>query len=421
MLGLVQRLSIEDLLEGNSYIVDLGSLPDLFGEQTVDRLSGKRDVNWADAIRLWHNEDHRVQHMSRDAVRSLAWKCAASVLDRPVQRTIESLVVADRLAIDDALLVTDQRLGFDLEASFVASDGILVQIEVPTATRKVIWERLSDYGTSEMHEIYGNALSPRGIQNPFHQGDKTISDFLHRLGGRYDASWFADSHEHPLRALYYLLLSEEFRLPVCLSWYKMNYIDQLLTRNAQEVQFELAKPENQRELAALPNPSGLDMNVRIKGIIQPQISIAGSSLLPPIVELVTAHALENRLSLGAAALKVRGTEEAMAYRHKLRELRQQFLSPTLPRQSDAARYLQELRTAASIWSKDPYEGIEYITQQAHAEAIVSAIPQVGSLLSTLLPSRLVKALGKRLDAPDPVHLFVSRWFRLDEEKTADLT
>jgi hypothetical protein len=397
----MDTIEFECLREQNAYFIDLGSTLEMFSSETLRILADTDSVpQWRHARAAWHN-DHVLPGRSLRQRRAVAWASAAQVLTPTIQKTIEALVVADRIVLDGLLCLDPARLGCDLEASLPARRGILARVSIAESTRREIWQVLNEYRGRELEERYGNPSSPAGVQNPFHAADKRAHDYMAQLGHPYSANWFANSPDHPIRAMYYLLLSEKGGVPSLLSPKKLEYIEHLQQRGIQE-------------------STGLDTHESICRAIRPEAPAAPRHMLPPIAELVTVTALERKMNLGAATMLVRDSSEAGSYRRKLAELRASFMGATWPLVSEASEYLQKLKEAAAVWQTDPYEGIDYISQVSEIQTLAKLVPHVGSLLGSLLPKRLIKVLGTRLDRSDPVHVFVSRWFRMDEDKLRGL-
>ncbi len=385
------------LRSANNYLIDLGSTLDLFGPDTESFLEGRG--RWEEVTQAWH----------RSEPRTAVWDTIAELAGPDVQQALETMVTADKIGFDEALASgANDRLGFDLTASWPVRKGILSSVSVPQEVREQAWTEIVEH-RNLLRTSFGE------IPGLFHAGDKKCHD--HGLQQAPPGRWFAESQDHPLRALYYLRLSEVAGVPCYLSRKKRLYIEDLVQRG--RVGRELPDPHadvKSAALACLKNQEGV---------------------LPPVAETVIVEALDRGCSPGEALLKVRASAEAVAYRRKLRELRRGGRICTVAHQAEVEKYLNELRELSKTWKTDPYEGIEY--DRTRAREMVSAIPKVGamlssililngvtdvevtvavmagaaSLLSQILPLKAGRLLGARLTEPDPVHLFVSRWFRRD--------
>jgi len=364
-------LNLKDLRCANRYLIDLGSTLDLFGPRTDGFLRG--GGKWNQVLQVW------CEGRGRDAV----WEAIADLADHDVQQALETMVTADMIGFDEALQSgSKDRLGFDLTTSWAVQNHILASVSVPHEVREQAWSEIVKH-RGDLTRSFG---SERGL---FHAGDKRCHD--HGFEQRKRSEWFADSEDHPARALYYLRLSEVAQVPCYLSKKKRSYVDDLvrLGRRARGVD---------------------DPHREVKGAVLSCLA-EQHGLLPPVAEVVIMQALEKQCSPGEALVEVRRSKEAGAYREKLRELRHGARVRTVAGRADVEAYLDELRVLGAIWKHDPYERIRYNTTKV--EKAVSVIPMVGSLLSLILPRRVEQFLGTELGLADPVHVFVSRWFRRD--------
>ena len=363
--------NLKDLHCANSYLIDLGSTLDLFGPRTDGFLRG--EGAWSQVLQLWR-EGRR---------RAAVWEAIAGLADHDVQQAIETMVTADVIAFDQALESGSKgRLGFDLTSSWPVQHGILASVCVPHEVRERAWSEIVKH-RNDLTTAFG---SEPGL---WHAADKRCHD--HGFEHERRSKWFAKSQDHPLRALYYLRLSEVARVPCYLSAKKRSYIEALV-RLGTTIRC-VSDPHREVREAAL------------------SCLAEQHGVLPPVAEIVIRQALEGQCSPGEALVEVRGSKEAVAYREKLRELRLGATVCTVAGRADVETYLDQLRALSAIWKRDPYERIRYDTTKV--EKAVSVIPMVGPLLSLVLPRKAEQALGVRLIPPDPVHLFVSRWFRRD--------
>ncbi len=377
----MQPVALGDLEYRNNYLIDLGSTLDLFGPDTDNLLSGNRDSRWPETLHWW-----RIRGQRPPDQLSMVF---ASMIRPHVHQAIEVMVTADQLAVDEALLEgSKSRLGFDLASSWVCKQGILAAAHVPLQTRQSVRHELAKYH-SDLVRNFGD-----GYPSLFHAGDKRSHDHLF-ANNRLGLSWFANSNEHPLRALYYLRLSEISKVNCFLSKGKRDYIDELL-RVAKEISAG-------RLPSAVPGP-----HEKVRDAVLSWLK-DDDDLLPPIAEIVLVHALKSGKTPGNALLDVRNSAEAREYRNKLRELRWKDRIPTVSGRAEVEKYLHELRELGKIWVKDPHEKVLYDTSKV--EKGVSAFPVFGALLAQILPNRAMQILGTSLTPPNMVHLFISRWFR----------
>jgi hypothetical protein len=174
------------------------------------------------------------------------------------------------------------------------------------------------------------------------------------------------------------------------------------------------------QLVAEPTSSDLNPHDRLQ---QAAIRAVGASehlLLPPILELIVEVAMIQQKSFDDAALWLRGTDEAKAYRKKLNELRVELNSPSLSDQARAVAYISKLADAGKIWAESPLTKVSAIPRRTKVRALVSAVPFVGRPLSALLPESAIRAIAEMGVKGDPLHVFVSRWFRETGNKTVGL-
>ena len=371
----MRTIGLEELDERNGYLIDLGSTVDLFSPHTDNFLQGS--YQWNAILDSWHAEGGRLQ--------GAVWETMVSESSPEVQQAIEIMVTADELAID-GILVDDARstLGFDLGESWVCKRGILVAADVALEKRQQVWKELVEF-RSDLVNGFGT------YPGLFHMGDKVSHD---HGSGLLPMSCFENSQDHPLRALYYLRLSEMAKVHCFLSKTKRDYVEDLMA-SAKVV----ADPHDEIRkavLAELRNPE---------------------ELLPPITEIVLSHALDSGKSPGDALLDVRNSREAREYRNRLRSLRRGARVPTVGSRAEVEAYFSELRELGRIWARDPYDRVKYDTNRV--EKAVSAIPRVGSLLAQILPHRAKQIFGRFVGRQDLVQLFISRWFRR-ERKTRDM-
>ena len=364
-------IAIDELRAKHSYFIDLGSTLELFGEATDRFLNGWND-NWSQARSLWHGKTNLGPP---EIQRYMAWTCVAQAATREIQRAIEIMVTADQIAFDGILTIDPKKLGFDLSQSWAFQKGILMPAEIAEEQRQESLKKLIQV-RSDLSKLNELPL--------WHQGDKTCHDYGFDLTS--GISWFANSVDHPLRAIYYMHLSELAGIPVFMSEAKLRYLEELLKLGIQR------------------NSRIDDAHKKVKDeIIRQPIK------LPPIFETVVVYALENDIPLAHALLEVRKSEEAKSYRKKLIELREQLNIQNAPYQDLVDRYLKELKCFAADWPNvGQTDGKAYIV----VEELLRKIPYAGGFLARILPSQINKLFSK----PDPVHLFVSRWFRVDEEK-----
>ena len=368
-------IAIDALRAKHSYLIDLGSTLELFGEATDQFLKGA-GRQWNQAIACWNG---KTNFGSPEIQRSTAWTCVAQAATREIQRAVEIMVTADQIAFDGILTVDPKKLGFNLSQSWAFQKGILRPVEIAKEQRQ---ERLK-----ELIQISSD-LSKLNDLPLWHQGDKTCHDYGFDLTS--GISWFADSGDHPLRAIYYMHLSELAGVPVFMSEAKLRYLDKLLDLGIQR------------------NHKIVDAHKKVKKHIVRE-SIPSDDILPPIFETVVVYALKKEISPGQALWEVRKSEEAKSYRQKLVDLRKQLTSLNLSHQEIANRYLDGLKSLAAGWSTNrEMTGTNYMV----VKELLRLIPKVGGLLARILPSQIDKLFHK----PDPVHLFVSRWFKVDEEK-----
>ena len=364
-------IGLDELTFGNGYLIDLGSTLELFGAETDEFLRGSN--RWNQVANVWHRLS--------DEQRGTAWESIAQITPPHVQQAIEILVTADTLAFDGILReYSIKSRGLTLGDSWACQKGILVGAIIPSDTREQVRSHLIKF-RSDLVSRFGD-----GYSGLFHAGDKRCHDHLFRSSSK---SWFAESNEHPLRALYYLHLSEISKVHCFLSKSKRDYIEELLrigtrARNVPDAHQQIKE-------AVLSELSNVD------------------ELLPPVTELVLAQALEKGQSPGDALVDVRNSKDARAYRMQLSKLRTGARVPTVGSRAEVEKYFAELRKLGADWTKDPYEKIRYDTTKV--EKAVSVIPRIGPFLSQILPDRANQILGMRLTKPDLVHLFISRWFR----------
>ena len=371
----MKTIALEELDERNGYLIDMGSTLDLFRPPTDNFLRGAGQ--WNAILDLWHRENGRLP--------GSAWETVVALSPPHVQHAIEIMVTADELAIDAVLLEDGYPvLGFDLSEAWVCQKGILVAADLALKTRQLV--------RNELMEFHSDLVSRFGTHpGLFHEGDRRCHD---HGSGLLPMSCFEHSYEHPLRALYYLRLSEVSKVHCFLSEAKRNYIEDL--RVSAKVVPDPHDEVRKAVLAELGNPD---------------------DLLPPVAEIVLLHALDSGKSPGDALVDVRNSTEAQEYRNRLRDLRRGARVPTVGGRAEVEAYFAELRDLGKIWMKDPYNRVKY--DIGKADKVVSAIPPAGALLAQILPDRAKEALGTLFASPDLVHLFISRWFRT-ERKTEDL-
>ena len=372
----MSSLKLADLDDSNKYLIDLGSTLDLFGPETDKFLEGRGQ--WNLILNFWRDAGHDE--------RGVAWEAVAGVATAEIQQALELLVTADTLAFDSALQArSGARLEFDLASSWVCRHEVLVPVDVPDEFRKQVRTELQQFRC----HLDGDAPE---FQALFHAADKHCHDHGFGMGGA--GSWFAESSDHPLRALYYLLLSETAKVHCFLSRAKRQYIEDLSRVG--------------RELKNVDDPHRLVTDT-VMGCLDKT-----PDLLPPVAEIVILHALDRQISPGKALLEVRYSDEATEYRRGLAKLRRGARVPTFSGQAEVVTFLDELRALSMVWLKDPHHLITHDT--TWVDNMVSAIPNVGPILAQLLPEAAKQMIPTQwLADPAPFHLFISRWFRRDEK------
>jgi len=370
----MSNLRLAELDESNSYLIDLGSTLDLFGESTDDFLNGRHE--WNEVLSVWARHGHgRHGH-----AHGMAWERIAQLASADVQQAIELLVTADHLAFDEALLPGSRdRLGFDLSKSWPFENGILVPVTIPDDVRHTAWADINVHA-NDLRQVFNVPV------DLFHAADKNCHDHGSANSG---GTWFANSDDHPLRALYYLRLSELAKVHCFMSPKKRRYFQYLL--------------ESGRSKANVPDPHRDVVNAVLTGLQ------TDDDLVPPITVLVILEALKHEVSPGKALLRLRAGREATAYRARLSDLRRGARIPILGTTAEVQTILNELRELGAIWTRDPLEHTVYNTLRV--VNAVSAIPQVGPLLAQVLPPSATRFAGTLARPPDQVHLFISRWFR----------
>ena len=311
-------------------------------------------------------------------------KAAAKRLEagREIQQAIELMVTADVIAFDSVLEgASSRRLGFRLSESWAYQNGLLAPVRVPGSVRERAWE--------EINQFHNPLVSKFGDRYPglFHAADKRCHDHG-RLVEHASGGWFANSSEHPLRALYYLLLAESSQVHCYLSVAKRGYLDEL-GRIGRKVE------------------NSMDPHAEVKDAVLAFLD-RHDDVLPPIAEVVLVHALENGLSPGDALLAVRQWPEAVGYRKKLGELRRSAHVPTVASQAEVKNYLDGVRGLGKVWKRDPYEVAG--RRWTFVSAAVSGVPYVGPLVAQVVPEVAERIPAGWPGSPDQAKLFVSRWF-----------
>ena len=366
-------LELEDLQKDNSYLIDLGSTLDLFGPATDDFLCGKS--KWNEILSSWRWRD-------KPSRREAAWQTVAMEATREIQQAIELMVTADAIAFDAVLEgESSRRLRFQLSESWAYEKKLLAPVKVPGSVREAASEGIDQFG-KDLVSRFGD-----GYPGLFHAWDKRCHDHG-RLVEHGRAAWFANSSDHPLRALYYLLLAEFSHVHCFLSVTKRGYLDHLAGIG--------------REIGEIMDP-----HTEVKDAVLSRLNTQ-KDLLPPVAEIVLVHALEEQLAPGDALLAVRQGSEAVAYRQKLRELRHCAQIPTVACQAEVQGYLDELSELAKVWTHDPYKAVGEVSTPV--TATVAGIPYVGPLMAQLVPKLAARIPEHWPGSPDQAKLFISRWF-----------
>ena len=183
-------VDLEDLKDGNGYLIDIGSTIDLFGVDTEQFLIGAGQP-WQFANWDWNRKDKSV---SPEKARIGAWENVCVAANTNVRKAIELLVVSDNLGFDETLSKTSRLNGLDLSVSFPGHEGILQPVEIPNKTRM----QTADYLKGFSADFVSNYYEVPGL---WHPADKDAHDFLEAID---PSTCLAKSFEHPLRAVFYL-------------------------------------------------------------------------------------------------------------------------------------------------------------------------------------------------------------------------
>ncbi|MYN40327.1 hypothetical protein GTP55_13170 [Duganella sp. FT109W] len=239
-------------------------------------------------------------------------------------------------------------------------------------------------------------LSPDG-SSPFWSGaDKRLHDHMERSGGalRLVASAASTGGDTLSRALFYLEFSRRQGDVALLGPGKRKWL-QLIGHAMEASMHELIAKKFDDKLQA-----------DLKSMVPTAFSTTQVTT-PPVAELVLRTAIAQGISILDAAVQIRESADAQAYRALLGQLRSQMTINRATRM-EATRLLAALDDTATLWAKH-HDTLMGITHQKR-ELSWEKIPLIGDILKAAGMSKT--EIRDRILNPQPGHLaFISRWYR----------
>lgn len=312
----------------------------------------------------------------------------------PLLKILEAIIVSDKLVFDKATL----------EGCRGNFDGVRRNVQVPTtnpwlyacSTPTVVYESVYETILSANRDLrekgweqMANLILPtESAEYWWSMGQKLYHD---ELATRQDIVrfTFADTNDSFRRLLYYLELARAARRPVILSPRKEARLKEL---SAQYVKI------------ANVHANIVNMTAALRQELRDGLYSERELPIPALSEYIILTALDNKVSLLEAALLVRASREAVAYRAWLRE-RQKEVNIGWALSSSYKSEIAKLQTIVDDWSRtrDPREGVRFRTRSLNIEGV----PYIG-WLAKLVNLKTPVFRDKVLDAPGYIH-FVSKW------------
>jgi hypothetical protein len=377
----MEKIAFNQLKTMSCAIMDAGSGKDLFDRDSFDYLQG--------TSREWHGFSSQLRKdMDRGLGLSAAVQRAASLMPPMggilgTWQILEYLICYDFIVFDQNVLVEFQS---DLAPDSLLYSSVFRCTEIP----EDIYE-----GAAAAIERNRTSIVALGSTRDYHQGDRDIHESkAPGLRGRFP---FAGSDESIQRAIFYLEVANSSSTPVLISAKKRGMLD-ALKLNAERVAHQYIE-------------SAINAAFKEKATSETFAHFAGASVeLPSMLEMILARALTYEESLMDAAMSIRTSPYATAYRRYLHDLQKKLKAGRLERGLIATE-MAKLKATVSEWLKngDARIRIDYVKRELQ----YSKIPTIG-WVTELANIKNLEINDPLLEAPPYYLTFVSNWFRAKE-------
>lgn len=155
----------------------------------------------------------------------------------------------------------------------------------------------------------------------------------------------------------------------------------------------------------------VEESVRKKVAAVAEEACVGTARVPPLIEMIAARAATNRESLAVAAIDVRVSAEARAFRETLRKLQSSLRESPRGGAIQLASVMADLSEATGTWieSGDPAASSRYKTRKL----VLSKVPVLGQFLEAAGVGTF-EIQDPVLFGGDRTYLsFVSKWYAPD--------
>lgn len=388
----MKHIPFDQIHSTSSAIIDLGSALELFRD-SVEFVAGdgalgalrskvssmpvaeKRDFLHA----CWSSRVLKIANRHEAALRTLE------------QAVVHDCLVIDRVLVDPNVEVSGMPKHEDAIKAYAAlfSHPFFALTDVPEAVRQAAVKLIQ-----KKRRVFIDLDYKPGIPESFYGPDKTAHDAMSSSSEVYAQHCFANSEDCAERAWFYLCVSDAAKAPLVVSSAKMNYLSHVRRTMHQVLSTRLIKDQDQKAADEFLDLGDIDV------------------ALPPIQEMLLLKSLYEDISPLEACIAIREMPEAVAYRAEVRRLYTGLQGPANAR-AEAKKRIGELETLAAKWRIDPNEEIKYRSYKLR----LGKVPKIGEPAEVVSPEiewSLPKWLGAMLNSPNPVHVFISSWFRGSE-------